>query len=136
MSQRTIELHNRGVAAIDARELSDELFEELCDPDLRMENTSTAVTDKTYHGAEGVREWISDFFDAFAEDARYETEEIVADGDDFVVSVVRIVGRGARSGAPLTLRWVNVNWLHGDKLTRAVGYLSRREALRSGGLAG
>jgi hypothetical protein len=50
--------------------------------------------------------------------------------------VVRIVGRGARSGAPLTLRWVNVNWFHGDKLTRAVGYLSRREALRSVGLAG
>jgi ketosteroid isomerase-like protein len=136
MSQRTIELHDRGVAALDERELSDELFEELCDPDFRMENTSTAVTDKTYHGAEGVREWISDFFDAFAEDARYETEEIIADGDDFVVAVVRIVGRGARSGAPLTLRWVNVNWFRGDKLTRAVGYLSRSEALRSVGLAG
>lgn len=99
-----------------------------------MENTATAVTDKTYRGAAGVREWISDFFDAFDEGAHHEIEEIVADGDDFVVSVVRIVGRGARSGAPLTLRWVNVTWFHQDKMVRAVGYLSRREALKAVGL--
>ncbi|HEY4451767.1 MAG TPA: nuclear transport factor 2 family protein [Solirubrobacteraceae bacterium] len=133
MSQRTVELHRRGVAALDARELSDELFEELCAPDFRMENTSTAVTDKTYRGLDGVREWIGDFFDAFDEEARHEVEEILADGEDFVVSVVRIVGRGARSGAPLTLRWVNVTWFHDDRMVRAVGYLSRREALAAVG---
>lgn len=59
MSQRNIELHNRGVAALNAGELPDELFEELCAPEFRMENTSTAVTDKSYDGAEGVREWIT-----------------------------------------------------------------------------
>jgi len=60
------------VQAVNARELSDELFEQLCTPEFRLENTSTAVTDKTYHGAAGVREWISDFFDAFDPDARHE----------------------------------------------------------------
>jgi ketosteroid isomerase-like protein len=134
MSQDNIELHRRGVAAINDRELPDDVFEELCAPDFRMENTSTAVTDKTYRGAEGVREWIRDFFDAFDEGARYEIEEIIADGDDFVVSMLRFVGHGARSGAPLVLRWANVTWFRAGKMTRAVGYLSRREALRAVGL--
>jgi ketosteroid isomerase-like protein len=104
-------------------------------PSSGWENTSTAVTDKTYRGAEGVREWIADFFEAFDQDVRYEIEEIVADGDDFVVSVVRFVGRGARSGAPLVLRWVGVTSFDNGKMTRAVGYLSRRQALEAVGLA-
>ena len=134
MSQENIDLHRRASAALDAREFPDELFMELCAPEFRMENTSTAVTDKTYVGAEGVREWIADFFEAFDQDARHEIEQIVADGEDFVVSVVRFVGRGARSGAPLVLRWVSVTWFDKGKMTRAVGYLSRRQALGAVGL--
>jgi hypothetical protein len=34
-----------------------------------MENMSTAVTDKTYCGADGLREWISDMFEGFDVDA-------------------------------------------------------------------
>jgi ketosteroid isomerase-like protein len=131
MSQRCLDLHHLGVAAINAREIPEELLA----PGFRLENTSTAVTDRTYYGAEGVLEWINDFFDAFEEGAQYETEEILADGEDFVVAVVRIVGRGARSGAPLVLRWVNVSWFAGGRGTRSVGYLSRREALEAVGLS-
>jgi ketosteroid isomerase-like protein len=136
MSQENVELHRRSVAAIGARVFFDEPFEELCASEFRMENTSTAVTDKTYYGAEGVRERIAEFFEAFDEDARHEIEEIVADGNDFVVSVVRFVGRGARSEAPLVLRLVGVTWLDKGKMTRAVGYPSRRQALDAVGLAG
>jgi hypothetical protein len=135
MSQHNIALHRRGVAAIDAGEFSDELFRELCAPEFRMEDTSTAVTDKTYYGANGVREWVSDFLEAFEEGARHEIEEIIADGEDFVVSTIRFAGRGARSRAPLVLRWVNVTWFRDDKMTRAVGHLSRRKALKEVGLA-
>jgi hypothetical protein len=59
MSQENVETYERGVAGINGRAFSDELFTEICTPDFRMENTSTAVTDKTYHGAQGVREWIT-----------------------------------------------------------------------------
>lgn len=54
MSDQNVQTYLRGVAGIDGREFSDELFAEICTPDFRMENTSTAVTDKTYHGAHGV----------------------------------------------------------------------------------
>jgi ketosteroid isomerase-like protein len=134
MSQENIELHERRVAAINAREIPDELLLEICAPDCRMENLSTAVTDKTYYGADGLRQWVSDLFEGFEEDACFETEEVLADGEDFVVARMRVAGRGARSGAPLVLRWVTVFWFRDGKMTRTAGYARRREALKAVGL--
>jgi hypothetical protein len=51
-----------------------------------------------------------------------------------VVARVRLVGHGARSGAPVELRWVTVTWYEDGKATRSVGYLRRREALKAAGL--
>lgn len=131
-----MEVYERGVAAMNAREFSDDLAEELLAPGFRMENTSTAVTDKTYVGAEGVREWVKDMFEAFDDDSQYETEEILADGEDFVVARNRIIGHGAVSGAPVTLRWVSVVWFQDGKITRTAGFLRRREAFKAAGLEG
>ena len=136
MSHGSIELFERGVAALNSRAISDELAAELLAPGFRVDNAATAVTDRTYLGAEGVREWIRDIFDGMDEATRYETEEILADGQDFVVARVRLAGHGARSGAPVTLRWVTVTWYEGCKATRSVGYLHRREALKAVGLEG
>jgi hypothetical protein len=86
MSQEIIELHERGVAALNARELSDELAAETLAPGFRVENAATAVTDKTYCDVEGLREWVRDIFEGLDDDARYETQEIIADGEDFVVA--------------------------------------------------
>jgi len=134
MSQETIELHERGVEALNARALSDELAAETLAPDYRIENAATAVTDNTYYGAEGVRQWVRDMFEGMDDESRYETEEILADGEDYVVARVRLVGHGARSGAPVELRWVSVGWYKDGKATRGVGYLRRREALKAVGL--
>jgi ketosteroid isomerase-like protein len=136
MSRENIELHERGIEALNARVLSDELAAETLAPGFRIENAATAITDKTYYGAEGVREWVRDIFEGFDEDARYELEEILADGDDFVVARVRLVGHGARSGAPVELRWVAATWYEDGKATRSAGYLRRSEALEAVGLSG
>ena len=134
MSQENIALHERAIAAINARALADELAAEILAPGFRVENAATAVTDKTYYGAEGVRDWVRDIFEGMDEDSRYETEEILADSEDYVVARVRLVGQGVRSGAPVTLRWVAVTWYEAGKATRSVGYLRRREALKAVGL--
>jgi ketosteroid isomerase-like protein len=136
MSQENIGLYERVMAALDAREMSDEVAEEILAPDFRIENLDTAITAKTYHGASGVREWIADTFDGLDANARYEIDEIMADCDDFVVGRVRIVGQGARSGMPMALRWVAVLWFHDGKATRGAGYPRRREALKAAGLEG
>ena len=128
-------LWERGNAALGAQELSDELAAELLTPDFRMENAVTAVTDNTYFGAEGVRERIQDLFDAFDEDARLEAELLV-DGENFVVGSVSLVGHGARSGAPLNMRFYAVSWFKYGNMVRSTGYGRRREALEAVGLEG
>jgi ketosteroid isomerase-like protein len=124
MSQRNVEIALRYTAAINAREVPEELLA----PDFQMDNVTTAVTDKTYYGAAGVRQWISDFFDVLDADARYEARVIEA-GDDYVIGDISILGRGSVSGAPLNLRHFGVLWIRDGKIVRAVGYGTRREAL-------
>jgi ketosteroid isomerase-like protein len=130
MSELNIELHRRGAEAANAREVPEEILAS----DFRLENRVTAVTDNTYHGASGWREWMSDLFDVFAEGARYGIEEVLAAGEDFVVATFCIDGRGARSGMPLAFRWASVTWFRDGKATRAVGYATRAEALAAVGL--
>jgi ketosteroid isomerase-like protein len=113
---------------------AESLLAPLLAPEYRIEAVVTAVTDKTYYGAVGCVEWLNDMSDAFAEGARYEVEAIVAHGDDFVVGRVAFVGTGARSGAPLRLRWLTVTWFHDGKATRSAGYANRYEALKAVGL--
>jgi hypothetical protein len=122
--------HERAVAAVRAREVPEEILA----PRFWMENRVSAVTDYVYHGAMGWRDWMNDVFEVFAEGALYEVEEVLAKGDDFVVAKYRISGEGARSRMPLELRWVGVTWFRNGKLTRAVGYRNRREALEAVGL--
>jgi ketosteroid isomerase-like protein len=130
VSEKNVELAHRYGAALNAREVPDGLLT----PDFVMVNAETAVTDKTYAGASGVIQWTEDIFEAFDTAARFEIEQVVADSDDFVVTLNRVVGVGARSGAPLLFRWAAVFWVRDGKLARVVGYLRRREALEAVGL--
>jgi ketosteroid isomerase-like protein len=134
MSRENVEIVERIRAAINKREISDELAEELIAPDFLIENVSTAVSDNTFHGVSGLRQWMSDTFDALGDDARYEIEEVLADGEDFLVVRVCIVGRGARSGVPVELRWCGASWFQDGKITRTAGYLLAGEALDAVGL--
>jgi ketosteroid isomerase-like protein len=136
VSQENVEIARRGVAAMDSGEVSDETFETLCTDDFVMTNAPTALTDKTYRGASGLREWVAEFTEAFGVGVRYELEEVLADDEDFVVATLRLSGQGARSAAPLVLRWVGVWRFRDGKMSRATGYLRRREALKAVGLEG
>ena len=134
MSQETLEIAARLTAAINTRVISDELAEDLIAPDYLIENVSTAVSDRTFHGAAGLREWMSDTFEVLDHEARYDVEEVLADGKDFLVARVCITGRGARSRAPVALRWFSANWFRDGKITRTTGYLRPGEALTAVGL--
>jgi ketosteroid isomerase-like protein len=130
LAQRNIECHRLGAEAANAREVPTELLA----PDFRLENRVTAVTDNSYHGTDGWREWMGDLFDVFSADARYEVEEIIAASAEYVAALLCVSGVGARSGQPLSFRWVGVTWFSNGKALRAVGYASRSEALAALGL--
>jgi hypothetical protein len=127
VSQENLELHARAVAAVKRRDVPFEILAS----EFWMENRAFSVTDYTYRGAAGWRDWMSDIFEEFAGRARYELEETLAATDDFVVACLRIVGLSARSGAPLVLCWAGVTWFADGKLTCAVGYATSDEALEA-----
>jgi ketosteroid isomerase-like protein len=129
MSRDNVALVRRLMDALAAGEIP-----EFVAADHRLENVNTAVTDKTYIGPDGLREWRGDMFSAFANDVRFQVDEVIADGDDYVVAVTSLNGRGAASDAPLELRWVNAFWFRDGRLVRSAGFARRREALKAVGL--
>jgi hypothetical protein len=137
VSEDNVGLYRR---AIDAANLPTDEIEDvlapLVVPGVRMDNATTAVTDKTYYGVEGFLEWRADLAEGFAPGLRHEVEEILADTDEFVVGRQALIGTGANSGAPLHLRWVTVMWVKDGKVSRVIGYTTRREALKAVGLEG
>ena len=101
MSQENIDLAYRYEAALNARAVPEGLLA----PGFVMVNASTAVTDKSYHGASGVVEWTTDMFEAWDTEARFEIEQVLVDGEDFVVTMNHIDGSGgAGCAAPLLPR--------------------------------
>jgi hypothetical protein len=131
VSRENVDLYRQVGEAINS---PDGVPEALLAPQFRIENIVTAVSDKTYYGAAGCREWLRDIADAYRAGARLEIEQIIADEDDFVIGRLAFAGTGARSGAPLGLRWIAVGWFHDGKATRWVGYANRRDAFKAVGL--
>ena len=131
MSKENVDLVGRLTEAINSRVVP----EDLLDPGIRLENVTTAVTNQVYTGFAGARKWMDDLYEAMDEDAAYETMEILAEGDDFVVAAVRFSGHGRASGAPLELRYVSVTWIRDGRICRGVAYGSRDEAFRALGLS-
>ncbi len=121
---------HRFTAAVTAREDAGQFFV----PDCRIDNAVTAVTDATYIGHAGVRKWVTDVSDVLDENARLGVEEILAIGDDFLVAMFCWVGHGAQSNVPVELRWPGTVWFRDGKISRAVGYMSPRDALQAVGL--
>ena len=103
--------------------------EELLTDDFELVNVRNALTDKTYRGASGAREWQHDFFDVLDENARFEITEIVEAGEDYVVVHNRLVGTASASGVPFDMEWFSAWWFRDGRLARGVGYGSRRAAL-------
>jgi ketosteroid isomerase-like protein len=126
-AEHNVELATRIVDAVGRRAVPEELLA----AGFRMDNRTSSITDRTYHGARGVREWMGDLFEVFAPGPRYEINEVLATGENYVVASYSLLGRGARSGRPLELRWTGVTWFRDGKATRAVGYTTREEALRA-----
>jgi hypothetical protein len=130
MSQENVELVHRYGDALNAREVPDGLLA----PGFVMVNADTAVTDGTFHGADGVIRWTRDILDMVEEDSPFFIEKIVAHQDAFVVATVGIEGTAQRSRMPIAFRWAAAFWCSDRGLTRVVGYLELRDALNAVGL--
>jgi ketosteroid isomerase-like protein len=90
---------------------------------------------RVFRGFEGTMEWISDTRETWAEYSQ-EVEEIAELGEDDVLVVVRISGRGGGSGVPVAQELAVVWTFEGDKAVQARSFTSREEALEAAGIAG
>jgi ketosteroid isomerase-like protein len=103
---------------------------ELITEDFELRNATTAVTDATYVGAAAALQWREDMVDV-VEGARYQIDDVLDEGDDYVVVANSLVGHGVGSGVPVDLRWTSVFWIRDGKFARAAGFNTRREALEA-----
>jgi ketosteroid isomerase-like protein len=105
----------------------------LWDPSCEYTRVTAAVDPQTYRGHNGVRRYISDMADSWAE-WRSEVEDVLEVGPDTVVATFRSRLTGKNSGVPVEARLGAVFVLSQGKILRGQVYPSRQEALEAAGL--
>jgi ketosteroid isomerase-like protein len=131
MSQETVEVVR---AVLDAQRRRDwRAFGDLYDPEIEWEDVSGLWGDwGTRRGFEDVQDaWIA-WFEAF-EQVDFEIEEIL-EGDDHVLTSIRIRGRGRGSGLYVEQSIAVVWTVHDRRVMRVRGYRDRLEALEAAGI--
>ena len=107
-----------------------DLAEELWDPGLEIVNAKGWVVEATYHGHDGLRRWWSDLAEAFS-DFAMEIEEITRLDEERFLTVQRFIGHFRHTELPFDARWASVITVKDRRIMQAVGYISKRRALRS-----
>ena len=130
MSQENLEIARRWAEAIRRGDLAESLW----DPGLEIVNAKGWALEATYHGYEGLRRWWSDLEEAFSDFAMQVEEISSVDGERFL-TVQRFVGHFRKTGIRFDAPWASVVTVEGGRITRAVGYLSKRQALEAVGLS-
>jgi ketosteroid isomerase-like protein len=130
VSQENVEVVRSAVEAF----FSDQPQRALTSMHPEIEFASTFVEGKTYRGPSALWEYKADLEDVWV-DWHPEDSRFMEAGDDRVVWLYRIVGRGKGSGVPVDQAVAIVWTLRGRLIWRGQGYLDHREALEAVGLA-
>jgi ketosteroid isomerase-like protein len=104
----------------------------LYDPDVEMVLPTMDGRVQVFRGLEGVRTFYRDFLEALAEWS-VDVEEWIDGGDD-VIAVLRLSGRGRKSGAPFERREAHVWTVRNGRLWRLRTFRTREEAVDAAGL--
>ena len=130
MSQENVEIVRAAYEAIARRdrEALDSLLTERLAPDFEFD---AALTGATYRGVEGFWELVDDIEDTIG--YRPEVQEAVDLGERVMI-VLRMSGRGSRSGVPVAQEGALIVTFDGDTLVSAKSFASKAEALEALGL--
>ena len=107
-----------------------ELAEELWHPDLEIVNAQGWVIEATYRGPEGLARWWRDLEEAFS-DFALQVDDVEPLGDGRFLTSQRFVGRFRTTGIPIDAPWASVITVRDGLIAHAVGYFSRKRALRA-----
>jgi ketosteroid isomerase-like protein len=131
MSQENVELVRAAYEAIARRdrEALDAILREHLAPDFEFE---AVLTGATYRGADGLWELLDDIQDTVG--YRPEVQEAV-DLDEHVLIVLRMSGRGSRSGAAVAQQGAVLVTFDGSTLVSGRSFASKADALEAVGRA-
>jgi ketosteroid isomerase-like protein len=132
MSEENVEVVRDSVAAINEGDYG-RAMGHLAD-DVVLENPA-GVFAGTFRGREAVGEWFGDWFRTFDWNVHIDIREIAEIGDDCVLLVHDLRGRGRGSGVDVEQTFAYLYRLREGKIARMDGYLSREEALEAAGLS-
>jgi uncharacterized protein len=130
MSRENVQNIRRGYEAISRMDA--EALAALCEPDIEFRSRIGEAEDVTYHGHDGVRNYIASLSEAF-EWLRAEPLEII-DGGDRAVVCNRMRARGSRSEVEVEVHFFHALRLRNGKAVWWDFYPSRAEALEAVGL--
>jgi ketosteroid isomerase-like protein len=129
MSEENIEIVRQAVEAFNARD-RDRLLG-LMDPEIEFRSVFER---KTYRGLAEMVQYREDL-DATLEEFHSEDDRFLDAGQDRVVYLYRVVGRGTGSGVPVSRENAILWRLRNGKLLKGEVYLDQGEALEAAGLS-
>jgi uncharacterized protein len=131
MSQEVVDRVVRGYEAFNRGDL-DAAVEDF-HPDIEWTGPDMLPEDQTYRGPDGVRHFWDSWRDVF-HDFRIEIDEVI-DGDDHVIVMARVSGRGKDSGVEVVTPAFAQVWTIRDELVVRMRMLpSREDALAAVGM--
>src|SRR5436309_13344082 len=130
MSQENVEMVERAVAAINARDI--DAYRACCTENVKLE-TPMAAAGGVYEGTDGIRRFLTDVEDA-APDFRIELDGVEEVDSKRVLAFLRNSSTGRASGIRLAWPQTNVYDLVDGKIRHSRIFLDRQEALEAVGL--
>ncbi len=132
MSQENVELVREAFEAFNHGDPS--FFLSLYDADIVMRIAPPNIDGGTYHGAEAVERYYTQFFAAFGGSYRVEIEQVINVGDS-VLTIQKATAKGRESGATVqkVVPWIVT--MRGGKIIRIDHPASLEEALEMVGLS-
>jgi ketosteroid isomerase-like protein len=129
MSHDNVEIVRQAVDAFNARD-RDRLLG-LMDPEIEFRSVFER---KTYRGLAEMVQYREDL-ETTLEEFHSEDDRFLDAGEDRVLYLYRVVGRGTGSGVPVSRENAILWQLRNGKLLKGVVYLDQREALEAAGLS-
>ena len=130
MSVGNIELVRLAVEAANHRDVA--TLDAIWSEQAEFHSTFAASEGRVFRGRQGIRDYFATLGEVF-DDMHVDIEEITEAGEDRLIVVVRVTGRGTGSGANVEQRNGQV-WAFVDgKVARVDSYMSRAEAFEAAG---
>ena len=128
MSQENVEIVRRWAEAIGRGDLAEALWA----PDLEIVNAEDWALEATYRGYEGLRRWWNDLEEAFS-DFAMQVERITPVDGERLLTEQRFIGHFRKTGIRFDAPWASIITVKDGRITSAVGYVSKRRALKAVG---